>query len=524
MLKPLVLAGALLFASTAVAAQQSTVDEAIRQLKADDAFRAVLILNDVIAQNPADAKVLARAHALRAMAFLAQNQPERALDAVRRALQADRGFAPSAGELNASTIALFESARAPRAANAEPEAQRAEQAGNYQAAFLGYLAAYQALSSPPPVADDRRLRESIIRVVSKLPTAPVVPLAAREHVRSATQLIEAEAVLGNVGGASTNAAATELAQAIRLAPWWAEATLQYATVLQKLQRVDQALLNLNLYKLADPNAYAAATAKTNPAPVVAATRPAEGRAVPTGVGTIVVYRPRALNGASDRSHIECNGATLAHMRNGSTFTFSLPSGRQKVHVDTETFDLDVKPGERRYYRIKAGFSSWKIEPVSAREGEADIKERGIDPTKQEDVLLSQCPSVTPRLTQEVPSRAGAGEGRIVVYYPRPDRNWSWSDVRFAIRCDDAKIGDLKPHRALTVSAPAGEHVLKFNSWEQRIHVGPGQTAYYRLGGPSNVRRYPQPAEATAEIASLQILPSEAKDIDATRCSGGTSAR
>lgn len=141
------------------------------------------------------------------------------------------------------------------ASTLEAAGETAQQAGRFQDAFEAFVSAYQALPEPPSPNDDRRLRDRIIRTAQRLDAVPAIPLAAREHALKADQLLDAEAILGATAGASSQAAVIELRSALRAAPWWAAPTMKLATTLQKLQRVDEALLNLNLYKLADPVGY-----------------------------------------------------------------------------------------------------------------------------------------------------------------------------------------------------------------------------------------------------------------------------
>jgi tetratricopeptide (TPR) repeat protein len=234
----------------------------ITQLKAGDFFGALLTLNDAIAEltgRPEQNGMLARAHAYRAEAYAGLRQMDRAQEAVTQALQADPHVIVAAGDFTPAVIALFDDARRPEAL-----ARAADQSGEFGAAFAAFVAAYQALPDPASAAEDRRLREQIINAARQLATAPAIPADAREHLAKADALLEAEAILGGAAGASSQLAATELRKAVRSAPWWPEATFKLASVLQRLQRVDEALLNLTLYKLADPSGYAAAAARVTP--------------------------------------------------------------------------------------------------------------------------------------------------------------------------------------------------------------------------------------------------------------------
>jgi hypothetical protein len=255
-------------------AQQTAADplkSGIARVEAGDFRMGIMTLNEVIdPDSTASASDQARAHAYRAQAYLGLNEPERARAALLLALKADASVKVTAPPFSLALVNLFEAVTAPADANHEATAAAAAAAGNYQQAFVHYLSAYEALPDAAPTADDRRLRERIIDVVRRLNTRPAIPAEAAAHFDKATQLLEAEAVLGAGGTATAEAAATELQRAIRIAPWWPEATFKLAGLEQKLQRVDAALINLNLYKRADPEGYAAATAPKTALPREAA--------------------------------------------------------------------------------------------------------------------------------------------------------------------------------------------------------------------------------------------------------------
>lgn len=218
-----------------VRAQQPAPDylaSGIARVEAGDFQMGIMTLNEVVAPtSKASAATIARAHAYRAQAYLGLDQPERAQAAALLALKADPAIAISAPPFLPGLVKLFADVRAPAPADPEAAAAGAAKSGNYQEAFLDYLSAYQALPNPAPAADDRRLRERIITVVGRLQTKPAIPEEASAHFDKATQLLEAEAVLGAGGTATTEAAAAELQQAVRLAPWWPEATFKLAGVL-----------------------------------------------------------------------------------------------------------------------------------------------------------------------------------------------------------------------------------------------------------------------------------------------------
>ncbi len=391
------LAAALVLTSAALRAQPTpAVADAIAQLRTGDTFLAVLTLNEIVSQNSGpsgDRQLVARAQALRAMAFLAQSQPERAQAAVALALKAAPDFVPPAEEVDAATLALFSAYRGPRAANPEADGQAADQAGNYQQAFLAYLEAYRALPAPAPRADDQRLRERIIRVVQQLPARPAIPADAQEHARKAQQLLDAEAILGGAAGASSITAADELARALRIAPWWAQATFQLATVQQKLSRVDDALMNLNLYKLADPDGYAAAAAKTSANATPAVTG---APAVPAQPGTVHVYRRYNYVGSAARADVGCDGLRIAELQNRRVVTFVVPAGPHVITVHKDTFAIDVIANQEYYFKTNPGMGGWSTKPVAADEARKEIKEHNLKPNEAKRVTSSECRIIPPK--------------------------------------------------------------------------------------------------------------------------------
>ena len=395
------LAVAVIVCSTALMVGQArpSIEEALKQLRAGDPFRAVLTLNEVVSQNPADAPTVARAQAVRAMAFLALKQPERAKSATDLALKADPNYVPAAADVDADTIALFKAALAPAPANSEAAGAAAEKAGRHQDAFLAYLAAYQALPLPTPVSDERRLRERIIRVVGHLSTTPIVPQAARDHARKADQLLEAEAVLGSTGGASSRTAEAELLQALRIAPWWPDATFKLASVQQRMQRVDEALANLNLYKLANPQGAPLSTPAPNTAatPRAVAATAAASVPQPAGRGTIVVVRAWNYIASANRVDIDCNGVRLAELQNGRMFRFTAPAGTVTLKFKgDDALELQVEPGGEYYFRSSPGGLGFNTRQLTKDEGASYLKERKPKPNDAKRTMSTECGAATRR--------------------------------------------------------------------------------------------------------------------------------
>lgn len=345
-------------------------------------------LNDVINQPGNDAATVARIHAFRAQAYLMLDQPERAKAAMALSLKADPNVTLAAGEFTPAVIALFDDARQPASTDPEAAGQTAELERRFQQAFLSYLTAYQALPNPAPDADDRRLRERIIRVVQRLDTAPAIPAEAREHVRKADALLEAEAILGGAASGSQTAAA-ELRLAVRSAPWWPEAAFKLAQISQKLQRVDEALLNLAMYRLADPAGYAASAEKANPRAPAGSVAPA-APAAPAAVGTIVIYRPSAFIGSAARAKLECNGVKMAELQNGRVVRFTAPVGDQSVKLHNKMVTVRVEAGQTYYYRLSAGMMGMIVKTPTAAEAAAEFKEEKVRDNDANRTMSSEC--------------------------------------------------------------------------------------------------------------------------------------
>lgn len=341
------------FARAQSPSAQAGLTAAISQTRSGDFFKALLTLNDVIIQlsdKPGESATLARVHAYKALAYMGLDQPERAKASALEALKADPQIRIDAGEFGPKVVALFGGARRPAAEDPEATGQTAEQAGRSQEAFLAYLNAFQSLPEPPARTDDQRLREKIIGVVQKLDTKPVIPPEAREHLKKANDLLDAAAILGNSGTtAAEQRAALELRQAVRSAPWWPDATFQLATVLQKLQRFDEALLNLNLYKLADPVGYAATVDRVNPKSAVASAS-TERESKPIAPAVIYVYYPHAVRSMGIKPKVLCDGQHVADLENGRFIVLNVPPGFHRVDFRDQNVSSSFESGRDHYLR------------------------------------------------------------------------------------------------------------------------------------------------------------------------------
>lgn len=300
----------------------------------------------------------------------------------------------------------FAQAQSSASANFESAGQAAQQAGRFQDAFTAYLSAYQALPEPPSAEDDRRLRERIIRAVQRLDSAPAIPAAAREHASKADQLLDAEAILGTTAGASSQAAVIELRSAVRAAPWWAPPALKLATVLQKLQRVDEALLNLNLYKLADPAGYLEtlerAGAKTTPAPAPSAP-PAVSRSLAPAI--FYVYWPKQQRGGGTKK-VRCDAQHVAELRKNRYVALKAAPGTHAVTFDGKDVIVAAEPGAEYYFRASLeGHTQFSQGPVlrqvTADIGKAEIKEQKTTINDAKKTFSTECLAAPP-----VPAKRG----------------------------------------------------------------------------------------------------------------------
>ncbi|MCL5669637.1 MAG: hypothetical protein M1392_06740 [Gammaproteobacteria bacterium] len=125
-------------------------------------------------------------------------------------------------------------------ADSESAGAAAENAGKYREALSHYTAALQAVAEGSE--KDQQLREKIIEVAAKLKPAPVVP----EEV---TRLMaRARAAVGAAKDQQGfERAANEFRQALKLAPWLADAYYNLGVVLDKAEKYPEAIKNLKLY-------------------------------------------------------------------------------------------------------------------------------------------------------------------------------------------------------------------------------------------------------------------------------------
>lgn len=370
--------------------------EGVTRVQAGDFQLGIMMLNEVVASGAnTDAATLARAHAYRAQGFLGLDRPEDARAAALLALKADPGIAVTTPAYSAEVLELFAEVRRPGAAvRPEIAGAAAEQQGKYQEALAAYVTAYQALSIPAPAEDDRRLREKIILIARRLDAPPAIPEEARALYRKAQELIDAQAVLGSAGAASLDAAAAALQRAIRLAPWWAEATFQLATVLQQLQRVDAALMNLNLYRLADPDGYAKATATK-----ATAEPPRERTETAARVASVYIYWPPQVR-SRGTPKVYCDGFLVAELQKGRFVELSVLGGAHAIKLSSKSETFSFDPGNTYYVRAsQEGFTRWSpftLQLVNPNEGAAEFREKSITSNDPRRTYTNHCAAPPPR--------------------------------------------------------------------------------------------------------------------------------
>jgi tetratricopeptide (TPR) repeat protein len=380
---------------SAGAQEQTNLAAATGQIRAGDFFGALISLNRAVrdvASRADPPATLARVHAYRAWAYVGLDQPERAQSAVLLALKAHSAIVIDPSEFTPQIVALFDGVRHP-ARDLEAAGAAAEQAGKFQPAFLAYLNAFQSLPDPAAPADDRRLREKIITIVRKLPASLIVPPEATEHLKKANDLLNAQAVLGG-SAATEQAAAVELRQALRAAPWSPDATFQLATVLQKLQRADEALVNLNLYKLADPAGYAATVNRVNPTRSSEIARPEIARE-PALVAAVIlnVYWPgSARSFGAPAQKVFCDDQHVAKLSKDRVIVLKGAPGTHSVKFRDSTVTAQFDAGKEYYLRVNIeGFKAHPVlhlaDPDTAI---AELRERQITPNDAKNTFSAEC--------------------------------------------------------------------------------------------------------------------------------------
>ncbi len=374
----------------------------ISQIQARDFVNALVTLNDVVAQQanrPEQAATLATAHAYRAAAFIGLEQPEWARGAALEALKADPRIVVTAAAFGPRVAALFESARNP---SSDPEAagQTAEAAGRFQDAFLGYLSALQALPDPPPPAADQRLRERIIKVVRKVEPKPSVPEGARALLAQAEALLNAPAAAGTPSKAVAEQAAMDLRHAVRLAPWWPDATVRLAVVLQGAERVDEATLNLLLYQLITDDGSVASVAATSAASAASreAAAVSPGSAPSPNVNAparIYVYFPHTKGPRGFKAKLLCDGTRVADLAHEHYIVLNAVPGVHNVEFMGENASGSFAGGQEHYVRVgvEGRPAHVALRIIEAAQAAAEIRDQPVLPNEAKNTFTTECKPV-----------------------------------------------------------------------------------------------------------------------------------
>ena len=349
-------------------------------MRAHDFYGAALTLNDVVRQlstRREDRQRLARAYAYLAAAYVGIGQPERAQTAATRALEADPQFQPGGDDFPAIARELFERARLPAPKDLEGAGREAEATGRFQEAFLAYVSAFQTLPDPPPAGADRRLREAILRLAGKLDVKPIAPAEARQHFAKAGDLLEAQAVLGSPDDPrGLAAAAAELMGAVRAAPWWGDPLFELAAAQQKLGQVDDALANLSLYRVADPEGYAAAVAQAKRRQEPSPGPTAERREEPPAAPVVYVYWPPQGKSFLRGPDVLCDGQRMAALQKAHFVQFKVAPGSHSISFGGHAVFGNFEPDGEYYVRgAISGFPAHYSTRFAAK-AEAEQEMRG----------------------------------------------------------------------------------------------------------------------------------------------------
>lgn len=148
--------------------------------------------------------------------------------------------------LNWMIVALTFVVHATALADAESDGRAAEQAGRHREALSQYVSALQ--SAPSGSDKDFALRRKIIEVAGKVKPAPAIPEEATRFLARGRAAVSAAK-----DEQGFQRAANEFHQALKLVPWLADGYYNLGVVLDKAGRYAEAIQNLKLYLLANPN-------------------------------------------------------------------------------------------------------------------------------------------------------------------------------------------------------------------------------------------------------------------------------
>jgi len=280
------------------------------------------------------------------------------------------------------SLSLLLPAAGAAATDHEGAAVQAEQAGDTEAAFHEYVAAVQALPDPPPAEADVRLREHVVALALKLGHPVDLPPDAPVHVEKAQSLLEAQATLGSDGDTGgLEAAAAELRQAVRLAPWWPDATYMLAAVQQKLKQYDRAAANLRLYRLTMPSAPSA----PGPAAAPSGAPSAGARAI------VYAYWPHQFAGSGNPNRLDCDGQTVAKLQKGRFVRLSVAPGSHTFEFG-QAVATTLEANQEYYLRAQyEGFPKRKaLRLVPREQGVAEMQAGPVTAGDADHVFDGEC--------------------------------------------------------------------------------------------------------------------------------------
>ena len=150
--------------------------------------------------------------------------------------------------------AAAEAARQAKLRQTEQAGDRAARAGDLDSALASYDEVLVAVQGNG--AEDQRLREKIIKAVIASKTAPSIPEEARRHAIRAQVFVKTQQSAGFAPGAA------EMAQAVLIAPWWADGYYNLGVMQEGAEDYAGAIRSLRLSVLADPQGPNAEDIKT----------------------------------------------------------------------------------------------------------------------------------------------------------------------------------------------------------------------------------------------------------------------
>lgn len=160
----------------------------------------------------------------------------------------------AAAEAERQAARAAEEAKAAALLRREADADEAAKAGRLNKALSEFQAVLEAVRSD--AAADERLRLKIIAVARAMTPPPPVPEEARRRAVRAQTLVRTQQAAGYAP------AAVELAEAVRIAPWWADGYYNLGLMQEGAEDYAAAARSLRLCLKADPDAETAEAVQT----------------------------------------------------------------------------------------------------------------------------------------------------------------------------------------------------------------------------------------------------------------------